>query len=192
MAMNLMTHTATLACALAGAAALMRCRKTGHARWALVEGAAAGFGSLIRPLDGLITAAVLGLWLVAGWRRVRVPAIAAFAVGTALLASPVFPYNYMLTGKPTLFPLNAYLDKHYGPGRNDLGFGPNRGLDFGGLDPFPGHGLRDVIVNTGVNVFSLNIELLGWATGSLLPVALLLCCGGAMRRKSGRNGNAGG
>ena len=36
-------------------------------------------------------------------------------------------------------------------GTNDLGFGANRGLGWSGLDPFPGHGVLDVIVNAALN-----------------------------------------
>ena len=67
-----------------------------------------------------------------------------------------------------------YTDLHYGPGTNALGFGPNRGLGWGGLDPLPGHGPLDVVVNANLNGTGVNVELLGWATGSLLPLLLLV------------------
>ncbi len=46
-----------------------------------------------------------------------------------------------------------------------------------GLDPLPGHGPLDVLINANFNLFQTNTELLGWATGSLLLIALLLCWG---------------
>ena len=60
LGMSYMTHMITMACALAGFLALAAARRTGHARWAWLAGAAAGAGSLIRPLDGVIVAGLLG------------------------------------------------------------------------------------------------------------------------------------
>jgi hypothetical protein len=65
-----------------------------------------------------------------------------------------------------------YFDVTLGPGHNALGFGASRGFGWTGLDPFPGHGLRDVLLNTGINTGLLGTELSGWASGSV--VALLL------------------
>jgi hypothetical protein len=67
-----------------------------------------------------------------------------------------------------------YTDTVYGKDSNALGFGPNRGLGWSGLDPFPGHGLPDVAVNAALNAFQINSELHGWAIGSLLLVAIAL------------------
>jgi hypothetical protein len=97
------------------------------------------------------------------------------------VAALTLPYNAALTGHATTFPLMAYFDEHYGPGSNDLGFGANRGVGWTGLDPFPGHGLRDVLLNANLNTFSVNTELLGWGTGSLLLIAVL-AFSRAMRR----------
>jgi hypothetical protein len=80
-----------------------------------------------------------------------------------------------------MFPIMAYTDSHYGAASNALGFGRDRGIAFGGLDPFPGHGPVDVVVNTNFNLFQVNTELLGWATGSLLLI-LLLAVSGRMTR----------
>jgi hypothetical protein len=178
MAMNFMTHTLTLTCALSAAVALIWCRKTGRSLWAWLAGCATGVASLIRPLDGLLVAGLLGLWAIGlGGRRLRLVSLAAFVLGTVLTGALVLPYNKHLTGNSTTFPLNAYLDKNFGPGKNDLGFGANRGLNFGGLDPLPGHGPADALVNANLNLFSLNIELYGWATGSLLLPLLMICSG---------------
>jgi hypothetical protein len=67
-----------------------------------------------------------------------------------------------------------YVDKYYHPGANDMGFGSNRGMGWGGLDPWPGHGVRDVVLNTLLNGAATNLELFGWACGSLLLVAALV------------------
>jgi hypothetical protein len=96
------------------------------------------------------------------------------AVGAAAGGALVRPYNRLITGDPGYFPIMAYIDKYYAKGSNDLGFGSNRGLGWTGLDPFPGHGAIDVVVNANLNITTTNVELLGWATGSLLAIFLLI------------------
>jgi hypothetical protein len=177
MGMNFMTHTFTLTCALAAAVSVARARATGRALWACLGGAMVGLCSIIRPLDGLIVGVLLGLWVVGvGGRRLRLASIAGFAVGAVLVGSAVLPYNKALTGNPVVFPLNAYIDEHFGAGRNSLGFGPNRGFGWP-LDPNPGHSPVDALINAELNSFSINVELLGWGTGSLLLVAFMLTAG---------------
>lgn len=177
MAMNFMTHTLALTCALVAAVAVLRARKTDKALWGWVSGCAIGVAGLIRPLDGLLLGALMGLWVIGvGGRRLKVSAIAAFVLGAIMTGAVVLQYNRMLTGQATVFPLNAYLDKHFGPGRNDLGFGPNRGLGWS-LQPFTGHSPLGALVNANLNIFSLNTELLGWSTGSLILAAFLIFCG---------------
>lgn len=174
MGMNFMTHTFTLACALAAAVLVAWSRRRGQIFWAFLAGGFVGMGSLIRPLDGLIVAALLGVWLltVRGW-RMRVFLGSAFLVGAVLVGAVVLPYNLALTGSATTFPLNAYLDEQFGPGKNDLGFGENRGYGWA-LQPLPGHSPLGALINTALNTFSLNIELFGWTIGSLLFLTLFL------------------
>ncbi len=177
MGMNIMTHTFTLTCALAAGVLLAWTRRTGNTLWAVLAGLMVGMGSLIRPLDGLLTALVLGLWVIGlGGKRLKFRALAAFVIATGLVAAVVLPFNQALTGKATVFPLNAYIDAQFGPGRNDMGFGPNRGLGWP-LQPFQGHSPLGAMVNTALNIFSINTELLGWSTGSLLFLALWLFSG---------------
>jgi hypothetical protein len=177
MAMNFMTHTFTLTCALAAALAMAWARKTGRMRWGLASGMAVGMVGLIRPLEGFVLAVLLGLWSIGlGGRRLKFAAIAAFIIGGITVSAAVLPYNKFLTGDPRVFPIMAYTDKYYGPKTNAMGFGPERGLGWE-LDPFPGHGLLDALVNSNLNAFSVNIELLGWSTGSLILIALLLFSG---------------
>lgn len=178
MAMNFMTHTATLSCALAAALAVARLRRDPRLRWAVLGGGCIGLVSLIRPLDGLTVALLLGFWsLAARGKRVRLFPSAALTLATMLVASLVFPYNRALTGSARSFPLMQYTDALYGPGTNALGFGANRGLGWPGMDPFPGHGPIDVAVNSNINLYLTNVELLGWATGSFLVLSLFLAAG---------------
>jgi len=183
MGMNFMTHTLTMTAALAGALGVARLRRARGAAPGSVVFAGAGIGvlGLIRPLEGLTIAGLLGLWALAAPDRqgllrrvVPVAAMAFVAVATAFIQ---LPYNRYMTGAPLTFPLMAYTDSVYGMGTNALGFGVNRGLGWPGLDPLPGHGFLDVLVNGNLNLFQLNIELLGWGIGSILPMALLLALG---------------
>ncbi len=174
MTMSFMSHTLTLTCALAGVISMARALRTGKTLWGLLAGGAAGMVSLIRPLDGLIVAAALGLWVSGiGGRRSKVGPFLAFITGTLLVAAIVLPYNRQVTGDATTFPLTAYYEEYFGPKANAYGFGPERGFGWA-IDPFPGHGPVDALVNASLNTFAINVELFGWSTGSLVLVAFLL------------------
>jgi hypothetical protein len=182
LAMSFMTHTSQLTMALIGAAGIAQSRLTGRWQWALLGGLGLGWMSLIRPLDGVILCAVLGLWALGiGGVRLRIPSLAALALGTALTGSLVFPFNTELTGSPLRFPINAYVARHFAPGMNDLGFGASRGAGWG-LDPNPGHSPIDGMINLNLNGHSLNTELFGWATGASLLLGLGLFAGGNARK----------
>ena len=179
MAMNLLSHTSLLSCALMAAVALTQARKAQRAWWGWAAGLALGFGSWIRPLDALIAGVILALWSL-GWggKRLKPAALAGLVLAAAGSGAGQLYYNHLLTGSATSFPIQAYGDTHYGPNSNAFGFGAGPGLPWQ-LDPYPGHGLRDVMVNTNLNLFSVNVELHGWSIGSLLFVALFLFARGA-------------
>lgn len=178
MGMNLLTHCLSTVAALLAAVGVARLRRGRPIAWAALAGAMIGLLSLIRPLEAVAVAALLGLWsLRARWRGVMLVPSAVLTMSAAVVGAINLPYNRALTGKPTTFPLMAYSDKLWGPGSNSLGFGPNKGAGWNGLDPFPGHGLRDVLVNTNINLYQINIELLGWGCGSLIAVWLLFSAG---------------
>ncbi len=178
MGMSLLTHCLSNAAFLIAAIAVARQRRGGTLAWGVLGGAMIGVLTLVRPLEGFIVAIVLGLWsLTARWRGIPLLQSAVLTVATALVTAVNLPYNQALTGNPKTFPLMAYSDKMFGPGTNSLGFGPDKGLGWNGLDPYPGHGLRDVLVNTNLNVFQVNIELLGWGCGSLIAIWLLFSAG---------------
>jgi 4-amino-4-deoxy-L-arabinose transferase-like glycosyltransferase len=184
LAMSMMTHIFATTCALAAALGVERARKRGL-QWAVLAGAGAGMATLIRPLEGVILALLLGLWALGlGGKRLRAAALAVFAAAAALTGGLNLAYNQHFTGNPKVFPLMAFTDRIFGKDSNALGFGPNRGWPWP-LDPFPGHGWRDVVVNSELNTFGLNTELFGWATGSLLLAAAL-----AVSRKTRRTDRA--
>jgi hypothetical protein len=98
--------------------------------------------------------------------------LCAVAVGALVL-----PYNAALTGHARHHPVMEYMNATYGPGANNLGFGANRGSGWVGLDPLPGHGPADVVINANFNAFQIATELHGWATGSLLLLTIFLVSG---------------
>ena len=157
-------HTFTLTCALAASLAVTWARRTSRAIWAWLTGCAAGMVSLIRPMDGVIVTGLLGLWAIGiGGRRLKVCSIAAFVIGAIFAGAIVLPYDKLLTGDSTVFPLMDYYEKYFGHKRNAIGFGPERGLGWP-IDPFPGHSPIEALINANLNMFQVNTELFGWST----------------------------
>lgn len=174
LSMSFMTHQLALVLALAAILGVARARASGSSWSAFAGGLATGAVSLVRPLEGLAVAALAGLWsLGARGRRFRFAPSAALVAGSVLVGAAVLPYNALLTGSARTFPIMAYTDTHFAPGANAMGFGANRGLGWSGLDPFPGHGWRDVVVNALLNGAQVNVELLGWPFSAALVVGLL-------------------
>ena len=185
MGMNLMAHTSTLTCTLFAGLALVQMQRSGHLSWGWLAGLATGAVSLIRPLDGFALACVLGVCALGiRGRRFRFAPVAVLAAGTVLVGGLNLPYNAHITGDPSYHPVMAYFDHYYGPGVNDMGFGPDRGVGWGGIDPFPGHDLLDALINGNMNLFAVNVELFGWSMGSLL-LATFFVLSGNLRRLDG-------
>ncbi|MGD8277922.1 MAG: glycosyltransferase family 39 protein, partial [Gemmatimonadota bacterium] len=183
MGASLMNHQLSLACAMVAALGVARARRPRARRWPwlLAAGAALGVIAMNRPLEGLCLAILLAAWAFAsapvhGIAR-RLAPVAIMATVSALVASIQLAYNRLLTGSATAFPVMRYLSAQYGEGSNSLGFGPNRGFGWTGLDPLPGHGAVDVAINSALNAFLIDIELLGWSIGCLLPILVLLAWG---------------
>ncbi len=184
LGMSYMPHQLTLFFALTAAAGLAMARLRNSWMWAFAAGAGVGGVSLIRPLDGVIVGALIGLWaLGAGGRRLRLAQLVALGIGTAAVGAAVFPYNRMLTGDALTFPINAYVNKHYAPNANSYGFGPDRGMGWA-TDPNPGHSPVDGVINANLNTFAINTDLFGWITGSLIFVAWLFCARAWRRQDS--------
>lgn len=174
LGMSYMTHTFTLTAALVAAVGVAYARRKGSFTRGAIAGAGVGATSLIRPLDGVIVGALIALWAVGlAGRRLGLRALAGLFVGTVGIASLVFPYNHLLTGDPFKFPINVYVDKYYGPNANAYGFGPDRGMGWA-IDPNPGHGPIDGLINANLNLFGINTDLFGWCTGSFVFIAWLV------------------
>ncbi len=181
MGMNFMPHMFTLTCTLIALISVALAMRTGKNTWSWIGGGAVGMGSLIRPLDGVIVALILGIWVIAIERgKLKVTAIVGLAIGTIIIGALAFPYNKILTGDPFVFPIMAYADQYFAPNANAYGFGPERGMGWP-IDPNPGHSPVDGLINANLNTFSLNIELFGWSAGSLLLSGIFLVSG-TMRR----------
>ncbi len=174
MAMNFMTHTFTLTCALAATICVIVARWSGKSVWGWLGGFSLGALSLIRPLEGLLMAVLLGFWAIGvGGRRLKLAAIVGLVAGTVVVGGLVIPYNQSLSGQAGVFPINAYTDQRFGVNSNAYGFGADRGMDWP-LDPNKGHSPIDGLINANLNTFSINIELFGWGMGSLLFVSYLV------------------
>lgn len=178
---SLMPHAVTLVFALLAVWGVVRARHDGS----IVGGALAGLGCgalfHVRPLDGILVAAALGLWWLAARQLRFAPLLAAGVSGVAMLAL-FLGYNHALTGDALSTPMNRYADRVYYPGINRLGFGADVGnVGWTGLDALPGHGPVDVFMNTNQNLYLLNFEMFGWTFGSLLLIYLL-----ALRRGAGQ------
>jgi hypothetical protein len=181
LSMSYMNHTLTMTGALLAFLGVAKARSTGLARWAWLAGIGVGAGSLIRPLDGLIIGALAGAWAIGiGGRRLKFGSLSALAAGTVIVAALTLPYNKALTGDAMASPLMHYLDARYGPKSNAYGVGPERGLGWA-TDAYPGHTPFEAVINAELNGSCLNTELLGWSTGSLVLIAVILFSGG-MRR----------
>jgi hypothetical protein len=140
-------------------------------------GVALGWLLLTRPLD----AALIGVGFAAAEivSRDAVPRMRgwiAAAVTTGLVASLLPMYNRALTGSARLAPYRLWTDRTYGVGVDRLGFGPDIGIPvWRNIDPLPGHGIVDVVLNVNKNLYSLQSYLHGWMGGSLtLIIAAIL------------------
>jgi hypothetical protein len=171
LSMSLMSHVFSLALALGAGLGAARSWRTGSWKPALGAGLCLGVLGMSRPLEGVAVGLLIGIPLLLGWRQ-RFPGLAGFTVGTIITGGLGLAYNRVLTGSALVFPAERYFDRLYGVGRYGIGFGKEKGLGWAGLDPYPGHGLIDVVVNAVLNGFMVNIELFGWWTGSLFLVAL--------------------
>lgn len=174
LGMSFMTHMTSLSIALIGAISTERAVRNGSAAWAAAAGASVGYLSLIRPLEAVAVGIVLAAWTAFCRGRTRYLArLAALPVLAAIIGSAGLLFNARLTGDPFRFPIMRYTDRVFGVNSNAYGFGADRGMGWP-LDPYPGHGPVDALVNTNLNVSSLNAELFGWSIGSLAFVAVLL------------------
>lgn len=172
---SLMGHAVCLIFFLAGLLGAESARNRASLLGSLVAGISFGALAATRPLEALATAALIGVWwLTAGWQKLRVAALATAVIAGLAVSAAHLAYNRVVTGDAFLLPFEQMMDKLGYHGINRVGFGPDVG-SFGWthLDPLPGHGLADVLVNANQNSYMVHFELFGWACGSLLLVFFL-------------------
>lgn len=186
---SLMTHTTALFmltlswwCLMQGGAIRQGTRGTLSLPWAVAAGLAMGWLFTTRQFEGVVLGVVTGLALLT-LRPIPWRSTIGYGLGCLATGLVYFTFNFVMTGNPLTAPLARYLEKTWPDTRNAFGFGPDLGPpagSWGALDFRPGHSLYEGLVNMVNSLASLNIEALGWATGSLLGVGLLL-----FRRKQG-------
>jgi hypothetical protein len=149
--------------------------------WSSLAGAAIGALFLTRSYDGMLTAVAVSLIAFRNFRSFQAwRALVTAGVVAVVIAAVILPYNHAITGRALYPPHLLWADTHYGPGVDVIGFGPNVGIrNWPNLDPLPGHGPADVVLNLNKNLFMVNIDLFGWPAGSLL----FLCVAAAYGRR---------
>jgi hypothetical protein len=194
LAGSLMSHTLVAACA---AVVLLACTdcvlsrppSASRVRSSALVGAGAALGvvATTRPLCACALLIALVAAMVYGRVSPRLAAPACVPLVACTLA--LGAYNARLTGSAFLFPQSAFFDEHlppsnlpvfrYGPGCNDLGFGPTHGCEYsirgGAHDP------RNAISNTGDN---LKAWLLLAGGGPLVFVAVALALRDGVERRA--------
>ena len=167
-------------CLAAGRIACIRQRTGERGLWGILAGVSLGLLFLTRPLEGLLTGLVVGLWAlgILGGVRLGPRGLAGFMAACVIVGAAIFPYNYALTGNPTYSAHLKWSDQTWYPGGDRIGFGSNIGnVGWPHIDPLPGHGPVDVVVNANKNFYMANFELFGWSFGSLVFVALMVLLG---------------
>jgi hypothetical protein len=188
MSAGMMSHPLSLVCTLLAVHGWNRSTPGGR-RAGLLGGAALGVLVLTRPIEGVTIGAVLAAWTIARFltavgsspaRRVvreRLPAMAILAVTAVAVACVMLPYNRVLTGRSLQDPITKYFDELYYPGANRLGFGAAVGNLGWQNDLRQGHTPAEAVLNSRSNAYLLNLEMTGWATGSLAALVGFLLLG---------------
>lgn len=183
MAMSFMSHIAVLALALAAIALLIKFQTKKRKTYLAVAGMIVGLTSLIRPLDAAILGALCGIWLMAEFSglKIKLLNLFVFSAGMMLAGALIFPYNRAVTGDALLSPMDFYYTNYFWAGANSYGFGANRGMHWE-LDALPGHSPFESLINAALDVYLVNTELFGWATGSLILISVVFCAEGFTKK----------
>ena len=181
MGASMMSHSLTLLLVLSAWLLMLTDGPRRPLAW-FVGGGLLGWLFLTRPLEGVTIGILTGLWAmtrvnlkaVSGWAM-----LAAFGAGCALVGSLIFPYNHALTGDALLTPITQTFDLLWHPGANRLGFAADIGSPdhWGGVDVWLGHSPLEALVQAQYNLKAINVELLGWSIGSLVPLYVHLLWG---------------
>ena len=169
---SLMPHMLTLFLSLLAWWLILRVEAGVPGRWwrLALAGLAMGWIFCSRPLDGLIMGGLTGLWLILAIKRgTHLSRALPYVLGCLAAGGLLLIFNAKITGSPFALPLSLYLDRHWHPGANAFGFGPDIGPpgSWGSLDLWVGHGPLEAVINTINLLVSLQLELFGWPIGSL-------------------------
>lgn len=179
MSGSFMSHPVALVWTLLGLLALEWKARQGARGWpaATWAGICVGVLFLTRPLEGVLAGAVLGLFALRRTGGQLLP-MAGFATAALMVGSLAFAYNHVLTGDLMYAPHTKWTDETRYPGVDRLGFGPNIGnVGWPHLDPLPGHGPLDVIINANSNFYMISSDMFGWGFGSLFFAAVAVLWG---------------
>jgi hypothetical protein len=184
MSAEFMPHPVSLVWTLLTILAVLRAAQSKRWAWLVLAGASLGALFLTRPIEAFLIAPVIAVWAVGPFGpRLRVLQLGPMVVAGALVAALSLPYNAALTGDPMYPPFTKFGDVAWGVGTDRIGFGPDVGHGaWPSVDPIPGHGLPDVVLNANKNLFMANFELFGWGCGSLLLLLAGFVAGGWDRR----------
>lgn len=123
-----MSHVPAVAFILVGSVALVRAMEAEPPSWAMgaLGGAALGFATIIRPMEGVAFGVPATVWVVArAWRRPPVRrALAGFAAGGAVMAVLLMAYNQVQHGSPTMFGFELEWGPEHGLGFHEAPWGP--------------------------------------------------------------------
>jgi Dolichyl-phosphate-mannose-protein mannosyltransferase len=180
---SFMAHPASLMWMAAALLAIEKERENRNGLWGCLAGASLGVLALTRMFEAVLLGPAILLWCLWPWAsRLSWRGLTGMAMAGALVGGLIFPYSYFVTGNPLQPPHNKYIAQLWYAGADRLGFGPDIGnVNWPHLDPGPGHGLYDVLLNAHMNSFMVNVDLFGWAFGSLGFLLLLLFWGGWKR-----------
>ena len=181
MGASMMSHSLTLFLVLAAWLLMLTDGPRRPFAW-FAGGGLLGWLFLTRPLEGVTIGILTGLWAMTRVNLKAVPGwatLATYGAGCALVGSLIFPYNHALTGDALLTPITQTFDLLWHPGANRLGFAADIGSPdhWGGVDVWLGHSPLEALVQAQYNLKAINVELLGWSIGSLLPLYVHLLWG---------------
>lgn len=182
-----LAHPLTLLLAMLG----LTLMEAGLRKWSVGAfvgvGLAIGAIAAIRTYDALVAGLPLAVWgaVRAGSWKERFGMAAAGVPAAGAMVALTLAYNQHVTGHWATFPNNLGMAVQFDVTGNVLGFGPDKGIRWPNLDPLPGHGLPDVLINGNHNLYFAHVEAVGTHAGLLGLVALAVALGLRLRREDG-------
>ena len=176
MSAGLMAHPLSAFCFVCAGALVHRAWRTRSIVSAMLAGVALGWLTLTRTYEGMLMCLAFGVYGLTRWRWLRSERLVlvslAVPIGAVAVGALMLPYQQALTGSALRDPITLYFDTVFYPHSNRLGFGPDI-ANFGwGTDFMPGHSPLEAVLNAQLDGVLINVELFGWAIGSIAPICL--------------------